>query len=53
MQPNHAEKKTYIKPVVNDLGRMHNFVQDQFDSYVADGGMATIGGMKILLTKPS
>lgn len=53
MQTNQTEKKTYIKPVVTDLGRMHNFVQDQFDSYLADGGMAIIGMMKVLLTKPS
>lgn len=53
MQQDKNTKKNYSKPVFVELGRMQNFVRDQFDSYFADGGMATIGGMKVLLTKPS
>ena len=50
----HIENKTpYVKPQLTELGRMANLVQDRFDSYYADGGMAIIGGQKVLLTKPS
>lgn len=50
----HIENKpAYVKPQLTELGRMANLVKDQFESYVFDGGMTTIGGMKVLLTKPS
>ena len=47
------DKVPYTKPTLVELGRMGKFVNDQFDSYYADGGMANLGGMKVLLTKPS
>jgi hypothetical protein len=50
----HQENNSaYVKPQLVELGRMANLVKDQFNSYFADGGMTTIGGMMVLLTKPS